>query len=505
VIDAPGGGGKVPLLPEYVEEINDDEVIFRNFQGQRFTYKQPKPYDGSGTPDIVPIEIAAKKQRTAAKKASRPRRRKPSGSKQQELLLLVVDDRPKGRSFSFPTMSSNFHALRDGRATTLGDCPATRGWSIGFNWRTHVGFYIRKALKVGPLRFNLSKSGVGVSAGIKGLRLGTGPRGNYVHMGRGGLYFRKSLNSPTEHTRRAFNESRSLPSEPSYRDEPQATVGPLESIDSGSVLQMVDASSAELLRELNEKREKLRLLPIVIIFCVIALVPLLGAGAPVWIVALAIALGGAVCWFAAMKDALRKTTVILYDLDPEVERGYEHLHAAFSQLRSCARIWHIEARGEVRDRKYHAGAGAVVKRKQVSLKNGLPPFVKTNVEVPIVPVGRQTLAFMPDRLLVFDGNAVGAVKYADLTLDIAESQFVEEESLPADAAVIGRTWRYVNKKGGPDRRFNDNREIPICAYEQLRFSNTSGLDEVVQVSRRGASTTLRTALSFMGNLRSNEG
>ena len=45
----------------------------RNFQGQRFTYKQPKLYDGSETPDIVPIEIAAKKQRTAAKKACRPR------------------------------------------------------------------------------------------------------------------------------------------------------------------------------------------------------------------------------------------------------------------------------------------------------------------------------------------------------------------------------------------------------------------------------------------------
>ena len=59
-----------------------------------------------------------------------------------------------------------------------------------------MGFYIRKALKVGLLRFNLSKSGVGVSAGIKGLRLGTGPRGNYVHMGRGGLHFRKSLNPP---------------------------------------------------------------------------------------------------------------------------------------------------------------------------------------------------------------------------------------------------------------------------------------------------------------------
>jgi lysine 2,3-aminomutase len=42
VIDAPGGGGKVPLLPEYVEEINEDEVVFRNYEGQRFVYKQPR-------------------------------------------------------------------------------------------------------------------------------------------------------------------------------------------------------------------------------------------------------------------------------------------------------------------------------------------------------------------------------------------------------------------------------------------------------------------------------
>jgi hypothetical protein len=32
----------VPLLPEYVESITDDEVIFRNYEGKRFTYKQPR-------------------------------------------------------------------------------------------------------------------------------------------------------------------------------------------------------------------------------------------------------------------------------------------------------------------------------------------------------------------------------------------------------------------------------------------------------------------------------
>ncbi len=38
VIDAPGGGGKVPINPEYLEEINDKEVVFRNFEGKQFRY-----------------------------------------------------------------------------------------------------------------------------------------------------------------------------------------------------------------------------------------------------------------------------------------------------------------------------------------------------------------------------------------------------------------------------------------------------------------------------------
>lgn len=42
VIDTPGGGGKVPLLPEYVKEITDDEVIMVNYAGQEYRYALPK-------------------------------------------------------------------------------------------------------------------------------------------------------------------------------------------------------------------------------------------------------------------------------------------------------------------------------------------------------------------------------------------------------------------------------------------------------------------------------
>jgi lysine 2,3-aminomutase len=79
VIDAPGGGGKVPLVPEYVEEINDEEVIFRNYAGERYVYKQPRipvPVDGCGVaaeaaPDIVPIQIGKKPKRSKRATAKR--------------------------------------------------------------------------------------------------------------------------------------------------------------------------------------------------------------------------------------------------------------------------------------------------------------------------------------------------------------------------------------------------------------------------------------------------
>jgi hypothetical protein len=152
---------------------------------------------------------------------------------------------------------------------------------------------------------------------------------------------------------------------------------------------------------------------------------------------------------ASLIDELQKTTVVLYDLEPEVETAYERLHEAFGVLRSFLRIWHIAARPEVLERKYHAGASGVVKRQRVNVTNGSPPFVKANIEVPLVPVGRQVLAFMPDRLLVFNSAAVGAIRYTDLSLDVTESQFVEEEAVHADATVVWNTWRYVNKKGVP--------------------------------------------------------
>lgn len=41
VIDAPGGGGKVPINPEYIVSHSADKIVMRNFEGRIYEYPEP--------------------------------------------------------------------------------------------------------------------------------------------------------------------------------------------------------------------------------------------------------------------------------------------------------------------------------------------------------------------------------------------------------------------------------------------------------------------------------
>jgi len=56
-IDAPGGGGKIPVLPKYVQSISEEQVVMRNFEGETFVYPQPR------TEPKVPEKRAPRKER----------------------------------------------------------------------------------------------------------------------------------------------------------------------------------------------------------------------------------------------------------------------------------------------------------------------------------------------------------------------------------------------------------------------------------------------------------
>lgn len=55
VVDAPGGGGKTPVMPQYMISQSPDRVVLRNFEGVITTYTEPKPYEHKcSCPDCTP-------------------------------------------------------------------------------------------------------------------------------------------------------------------------------------------------------------------------------------------------------------------------------------------------------------------------------------------------------------------------------------------------------------------------------------------------------------------
>ena len=58
VIDAPGGGGKIPLLPEYVVHQDEEKIVLRNYKGDIYVYE-----DIEGKKEAIQRRKAAKKSK----------------------------------------------------------------------------------------------------------------------------------------------------------------------------------------------------------------------------------------------------------------------------------------------------------------------------------------------------------------------------------------------------------------------------------------------------------
>lgn len=355
-------------------------------------------------------------------------------------------------------------------------------------------FYFRKSISAGPFRFNFSSGGVGMSVGVKGLRIGTGPRGHYVQAGRGGFYYRASLG---QSGRRSNVPAPTMNSQPPSRYRSEGAVEMIE-VTSGNVLAMEDAAFGDVLTELNTKHGQVRLAVLLAAAsAAIALMLLAVLGSTMIAILLLVPIGFAV---GAWLDSYHRAAVLFYGVDQHTETRFTKVCNAFDSLAGCAGKWHIEAGGTVRDIttwKREAGASHLVKRSSTTLSYALPAVLRCNITPPALKVGRRTIYFLPDVALIHDASGFGAVSYDGLHLAWQPSNFIETDGVPSDAEIIRHTWQHPNKNGGPDRRFKQNRRLPVCRYEALHLSSDSGINELVEFSRVGFVQPLALALKSL--------
>lgn len=337
-----------------------------------------------------------------------------------------------------------------------------------------------------------------MSVGIPGLRLGTGPRGAYISGGVGGFRYRRSLNAAPRATPVRPQNAPEVPI-PAQEEGPAPTVVSTQEHDTLSVLQLTDSDSDGILQSINEQRRKMPLWPfaggglfLLWWFLTSTTINLPGIlHLPLAIVFAAIT--GCMYW----RDRMRKLTVLFFEPDTAVSEHFDALCHALSTAAGMHKLKSVVSTSRYGDRKYSAGASEGLRFSSASLLLGQGPGVVANVQVPLVKTGRTTLAFYPDRVLAFQGNSVGSISYDALQTQEEYRRYVESESVPRDARVIDHTWQYVNRNGGPDRRFKNNRQLPICAYTQLNLSTATGLDIRLMGSRERGFAPLASALAQM--------
>lgn len=337
-----------------------------------------------------------------------------------------------------------------------------------------MGLRFRKSINLGGgVKINLSKSGVGYSFGGKGYRFtkkaGGGTRTTTSIHGTGLSYVHENSARIKKNNRHGMTNNTNVetPKVPNTIDYTYDT----QEIKNANVEGMVSEGLEEMLATANQSLKYYS-------WCAIGFFAslILGLGFPaLWLVSVVCAIGG--IWLN--KNA---TINLEYTFEDDKAEEVAKRMAPLQKIARSKKIWYISQTSKVFDKKHSAGASNSVKRNICKASFNVPFPFKTNATAVCFKVGKETLVFLPDKLFVFQRLKIGALNYTDVRTEVHGQRFIESEKVPKDAKIVDYTWQYVNKSGGPDKRFQNNERIPICLYGEMEVRSSSGLNTDIMFS-----------------------
>ncbi len=327
--------------------------------------------------------------------------------------------------------------------------------------------------------------------------MSTGPRGTFVHLGSHGFRYTQRIDNPYGQIDR-----KDIPSAFQPSDNPHSRVVDSTNVEFIKMSDIVDSSSQGLLDEIKKANERLSLGKLCI--SMVGLFALLGiivhSAAPRLALAFSIVASASLCilpW-ARWRDRVLGTVRIHYSFDPVGDQIEDALERMIAAMKQTGAIWSVRSQANHGDWKRNGGATSSIDRHQIHVGFGLPSMMKTNARVGFIKLSGRTLYFFPDRILVYSGKDVAAIDYDSISFWHDTVRFVEESDLTHDAMVVDNTWAYVNKSGGPDRRFANNRQIPVVLYGVLRVSASSGINLELHTSSHTVAEGAAKLLGLIG-------
>jgi hypothetical protein len=344
-----------------------------------------------------------------------------------------------------------------------------------------MGWYFRKSKSVGPFRVNFSKSGMSFSTGIKGARMSFGPRGTFVNVGGNGIYYRKKLGSSAK-SNGSRGKSYAQNGAVQYVENYAQTV---DAITVQEQTQGVSVTNQAIVKDIKRAR--------LLNWLWVALSVILLAYVGWWTILIMLALRVLLPRFFRAE--------VNYDMDTEAANEWEKLAGFFSVLKTSKKLWVIETSQSVSNTKTNAGAGRNLTRSQLTLKQ-----TKANRSVgfgvfsnsPCFKLkGRQcTILFLPCDIIIKKGKHIVACSYENLNIHTGTTNFIETDPVPKDAAIVRYTWQFVNKDGSADRRYANNRQLPVCQYGRIMLQAGDQIGVEIHVSNAAIAANIGTAFQY---------
>ena len=197
------------------------------------------------------------------------------------------------------------------------------------------------------------------------------------------------------------------------------------------------------------------------------------------------------------------TSLTYDDLDADLALRFNAVREACKDLASSERIWRLSDSPEQRTLK--AGDVSFPPEREPARVGLLePPGIRANIQIWGIDAGDRKIYFFPEGVLIYRGERYEGISYKSFKASFTPARFFEEEEVPEDAEVVGRTWRYTREDGSPDRRYTPNPQIPVVLYGLLHITGPSGLDVRLQVSNSAAAARFARAFGAKERARARE-
>ena len=363
-----------------------------------------------------------------------------------------------------------------------------------------MGWAFRRRVKVIPgVYLNISKGGLSVNTGVKGASLTFRSDGVYRNLGLPGtgLYSREKVGSfggqgsarrkPEGH--RAAPDTAAAPPDRTF-----ISADPLEITSEGlQGLQqaVIDANRQrqELQQDAEAVRQSLNLLNLGALVAKVCLLYFLVAP-----LRRKLQLG-----LKARTEALKEVSQSIANssvslavaMDDDCRAAYGACQAAFDRLCQCQCIWDVTGASTVDQVRSRSAVSISYESYPTQcLRKALPGI--SSPEPPLVFLNRNgaDIYLYPGFFVMYESpSRLGILDIAELDVACKAERSVATGTTPSDSRRVGEVWEKSNKDGSRDKRFTDNRLLPLVEYGIITFQSGSGIHEKVMFSNADAART----------------